>query len=89
MKKEKYMFDTAYTSVLKRAIKTLFYVQEALDLHWIPVQKTWRLNERMYGALTGLNKAETAAKHGDEQVKVCMMECLFTVNQHEKMLPSD
>jgi len=63
-------FDVAYTSVLKRAIKTLFLVQEELDLHWIPVHRNWRLNERMYGALTGLNKSETAAKHGEEQVKV-------------------
>lgn len=60
----------AFTSVLKRAIKTLFLIQEELDLHWIPVQKTWRLNERMYGGLQGLNKSETAAKHGEDQVKV-------------------
>jgi 2,3-bisphosphoglycerate-dependent phosphoglycerate mutase len=60
----------AYTSVLKRAIKTLFLIQEELDLHWIPVTKTWRLNERMYGGLQGLNKSETAAKHGEDQVKI-------------------
>ena len=64
-------FDIAYTSVLKRAIKTLFLLQEALDLHWIPVVRHWRLNERHYGALQGLNKSETAAKHGEAQVKVC------------------
>ncbi|TPP62949.1 Phosphoglycerate mutase [Fasciola gigantica] len=63
-------FDVAYTSVLKRAIKTLQYVLDELDLNWIPVIKCWRLNERMYGALQGLNKAETAEKHGEEQVKI-------------------
>lgn len=63
-------FDIAFTSVLKRAIKTLFYIQDGLDLHWIPVRRHWRLNERMYGALQGLNKSETAQKHGEEQVKV-------------------
>lgn len=63
-------FDIAFTSVLKRAIKTLFYVQEGTDLHWVPVIRDWRLNERMYGTLQGLNKAETAAKHGEEQVQI-------------------
>jgi 2,3-bisphosphoglycerate-dependent phosphoglycerate mutase len=63
-------FDVAYTSLLKRAIKTLWIVMEELDLLWIPVHRNWRLNERMYGALQGLNKAETAAKHGEEQVKI-------------------
>ncbi|CAD5124102.1 DgyrCDS12404 [Dimorphilus gyrociliatus] len=63
-------FDVAFTSVLKRAIKTLFHIQEGLDLHWIPVQRSWRLNERMYGALQGLNKSETAAKHGEKQVQI-------------------
>src|SRR5262249_23666348 len=58
----------AYTSVLKRAIKTLWLVLEELDLMWIPVHRSWRINERMYGALQGLNKAETAARHGDKQV---------------------
>jgi 2,3-bisphosphoglycerate-dependent phosphoglycerate mutase len=70
LKEKGFTFDLAYTSVLKRAIKTLFYIQDEMDLHWIPVVRDWRLNERMYGALTGLNKAETAAKHGEEQVKV-------------------
>nr|CDS33978.1 phosphoglycerate mutase [Hymenolepis microstoma] len=63
-------FDVAYTSVLKRAIKTLNAVLEVNDLHWIPVHKSWRLNERMYGGLQGLNKSETAAKHGEAQVKI-------------------
>jgi 2,3-bisphosphoglycerate-dependent phosphoglycerate mutase len=70
LKAKGYTFDIAYTSVLKRAIKTLFYIQDEMNLLWNPVVKDWRLNERMYGALTGLNKAETAAKHGEEQVKV-------------------
>jgi 2,3-bisphosphoglycerate-dependent phosphoglycerate mutase len=61
-------FDLAYTSVLKRAIRTLWIVMDEMDLMWIPVYRTWRLNERHYGALQGLNKAETAAKYGEEQV---------------------
>ena len=64
------MFDLAYTSVLKRAIRTLVIALDALDLLWIPVTKDWRLNERHYGALQGLNKAETAAKHGEAQTKI-------------------
>jgi 2,3-bisphosphoglycerate-dependent phosphoglycerate mutase len=63
-----YSFDVAFTSVLKRAIKTLWIVLEDLDQMWIPVHRSWRVNERMYGALQGLNKAETAEKHGEEQV---------------------
>ncbi|HEX7901656.1 MAG TPA: 2,3-diphosphoglycerate-dependent phosphoglycerate mutase [Planctomycetota bacterium] len=63
-------FDQAYTSLLRRAISTLHFALDGLDLHWIPVQRSWRLNERHYGALQGLNKAETAAKHGDDQVKI-------------------
>lgn len=70
LKKEGYAFDVAYTSVLKRAIRTLWTVLDGLDLMWIPVHHTWRLNERHYGALQGLNKAETAAKFGDDQVKI-------------------
>ncbi|MEY4616257.1 MAG: hypothetical protein RJB66_1217 [Pseudomonadota bacterium] len=70
LKKEGFHFDVAYTSVLKRALRTCWLVLEEMDLLWIPVNKTWRLNERHYGALQGLNKAETAAKHGDEQVKI-------------------
>lgn len=65
-----YDFDIAYTSVLKRAIRTLWHAQEAMDRLWIPVVHSWRLNERHYGALAGLNKAETAAKYGDEQVHI-------------------
>jgi 2,3-bisphosphoglycerate-dependent phosphoglycerate mutase len=65
-----YIFDAAFTSVLKRAIRTLWIVLDAMDLMWIPVAKDWRLNERHYGGLQGLNKAETAAKHGDAQVLI-------------------
>ncbi len=70
LKEEGFSFDIAYTSVLKRAIRTLWYVLDGMDLMWIPVFRDWRLNERHYGALQGLNKAETAAKYGDEQVKI-------------------
>jgi len=65
-----YVFDVAFTSVLKRAIRTLWIALDELDLLWIPVTKDWRLNERHYGALQGLNKAETAAKHGEQQIKI-------------------
>jgi 2,3-bisphosphoglycerate-dependent phosphoglycerate mutase len=71
LKQEGYDFDVAYTSVLKRAIKTLWTVLEEMDRMWIPVHHSWRLNERHYGALQGLNKAETAAQYGDAQVKIC------------------
>ncbi len=64
----KYTFDVAFTSVLKRAIQTLWIILEEMDLMWIPVYRSWRLNERHYGALQGLNKSETAAKHGADQV---------------------
>lgn len=70
LKKAGYEFDIAYTSVLRRAIRTLWYIQDEMNLMWIPVVHSWRLNERHYGALTGLNKAETAAKYGDEQVHI-------------------
>jgi 2,3-bisphosphoglycerate-dependent phosphoglycerate mutase len=70
LKKEGYVFDVAFTSVLKRAIKTLWLVLEEMDLMWIPVHRSWRLNERHYGALQGLNKAEMAERHGLEQVKI-------------------
>ena len=70
LKQAGYAFDVAYTSVLKRAIRTLWLVMDELDQMWIPVHRHWRLNERHYGALQGLNKAETAAKYGDEQVLV-------------------
>ena len=65
-----YRFDRAYTSVLTRAIRTLWIALDVLDQMWIPVEKSWRLNERHYGALQGLNKAETAAKHGEAQTKI-------------------
>lgn len=67
---EGYAFDMAYTSVLKRAIRTLWITLDEMDLMWIPVSRSWRLNERHYGALQGLNKSETAEKYGDEQVFV-------------------
>ncbi|MHB8133409.1 MAG: 2,3-diphosphoglycerate-dependent phosphoglycerate mutase [Anaerolineaceae bacterium] len=70
LKQGGYTFDIAYTSVLKRAIRTLWIVLDEMDLMWVPVIRDWRLNERHYGALQGLNKAETAAKYGDEQVKI-------------------
>ena len=70
MKAQGFTFELAYTSVLKRAIRTLWLALDQMDLLWIPVTKSWRLNERHYGALQGLNKAETAAKFGDEQVLV-------------------
>ncbi|MDH3428958.1 MAG: 2,3-diphosphoglycerate-dependent phosphoglycerate mutase [Gammaproteobacteria bacterium] len=65
-----YTFDVAYTSVLKRAIRTLWLMLDEMDRMWIPVVRDWRLNERHYGALQGLNKSETAAKYGDEQVHI-------------------
>jgi 2,3-bisphosphoglycerate-dependent phosphoglycerate mutase len=70
MKAEGFQPDFAFTSVLTRAIRTLWIGLEAIDRVWIPVEKSWRLNERHYGALTGLNKAETAAEHGEDQVKI-------------------
>ena len=70
LKEGGYVFDVAFTSVLKRAIKTLGITLDVLDQLWIPVTKSWRLNERHYGALQGLNKAETAAKHGEAQTKI-------------------
>jgi len=63
-------FDIAFTSVLVRAIRTLWLILDEMQLMWIPVEKHWRLNERHYGALQGLDKAQTAAKHGAEQVKI-------------------
>jgi 2,3-bisphosphoglycerate-dependent phosphoglycerate mutase len=70
LKKEGHTFDVAFTSVLKRAIRTLWTVLDEMDLMWVPVHRDWRLNERHYGALQGLNKAETAAKYGEAQVKI-------------------
>lgn len=70
LKEGGYDFDIAYTSVLKRAIKTLNIIQDVMDRDWLPVVRAWQLNERHYGALQGLNKAETARKYGEEQVKI-------------------
>ncbi|HSY46898.1 MAG TPA: 2,3-diphosphoglycerate-dependent phosphoglycerate mutase [Steroidobacteraceae bacterium] len=70
LKEGDYTFDLAYTSLLKRAIRTLWISLDTLDQLWIPVRKSWRLNERHYGALQGLNKAEIAAKHGEAQTKI-------------------
>ncbi len=70
LREDGYVFDLAYTSVLKRAIRTLWVVLDELDQMWIPVEKTWRLNERHYGALQGLNKAEMAVRFGEEQVRI-------------------
>ncbi|MBL7101794.1 MAG: 2,3-diphosphoglycerate-dependent phosphoglycerate mutase [Desulfobacteraceae bacterium] len=70
LKKEGYTFDVAFTSVLKRAIRTLWIALDEMDLMWVPVYRDWRLNERHYGALQGLNKAETAERHGEAQVLV-------------------
>jgi 2,3-bisphosphoglycerate-dependent phosphoglycerate mutase len=70
LQQDGFTFDIAYTSVLKRAVRTLWIVLDELDLMWLPVIRSWRLNERHYGALQGLNKAETAAKHGEEQTNI-------------------
>ncbi len=70
LKEKGFNFDIAYTSVLKRALRTLWLTLDEMDLLWIPVEKSWRLNERHYGALQGLNKAETAAAHGEEKVLI-------------------
>ena len=70
LKAEGIPFDIAFTSVLKRAIRTLWLTLDELDMMWLPVERSWRLNERHYGALQGLNKAETAARHGEAQVKI-------------------
>jgi 2,3-bisphosphoglycerate-dependent phosphoglycerate mutase len=70
LKHEGYTFDRAYVSVLKRALRTLWMILDELDELWIPVERSWKLNERHYGSLQGLNKGETAAKFGDDQVKV-------------------
>ena len=70
LKKEGFVFDVAFTSVLKRAIRTLWITLDRMDLMWIPVYNSWRLNEKHYGALQGLNKSETAAKYGEDQVLI-------------------
>jgi len=86
LRQEGFAFDIAYTSVLRRAIRTLWITLEALDLMWLPVVHSWRLNERHYGALQGLNKAETAAKFGEQQVQ--QWRRAYAVAP-EPMLPSD
>ena len=70
LKENHFTFDRAYTSVLKRAIRTLWITLDEMDLMWIPVERAWQLNERHYGALQGLNKSETASKYGEEQVRI-------------------
>ena len=70
LKQDGFVFDVSFTSVLKRAIRTLWIVLDEMDLMWIPIHHSWKLNERHYGALQGLNKAETATKYGDEQVHI-------------------
>lgn len=70
LKNEGFTFDKAFTSLQKRAIRTLWMTMDEMDLMWIPVERTWKLNERFYGGLTGMNKAETAKKYGDEQVLI-------------------
>ena len=70
MKEKGFLFDKAYTSYLKRAVKTLNFALDQMDQDWIPVEKSWRLNEKHYGALQGLNKSETAAKYGEDQVLI-------------------
>lgn len=70
LKENNFTFDCAYTSLLKRAIRTLWITLDEMDLMWIPIEHAWELNERHYGALQGLNKSETAAKYGEEQVKI-------------------
>jgi len=75
LQKEGYTFDIAFTSVLKRAIRTLWIALDQMDLMWIPVKCEWRLNERHYGALQGLNKMQTAQQYGEEQVKIWRRSC--------------
>jgi len=70
LKKEGFTFDIAFTSLQKRAIRTLWIIMDEMDLLWAPVIRDWRLNERHYGALQGMNKSETAAKYGEDQVKI-------------------
>ena len=90
LKKEGYTFDVAFTSVLKRAIRTLWVVLDEMDLMWIPVYRSWRLNERHYGALQGLNKTETAQKYGEEQVQIWRRSydiCPPALNKKDKRYP--
>ena len=87
LRNEGYIFDLAYTSYLKRAIHTLWKVLDRLDLNWVPVVKTWHLNERHYGVLQGLNKAETTEKYGMEQVN--LWRCGFDVRPPELSTDDD
>jgi 2,3-bisphosphoglycerate-dependent phosphoglycerate mutase len=87
LKEQGFKFDMVYTSYLKRAIKTMNNVLEEMDLLWIPVEKSWRLNEKHYGMLQGLNKAETAAKYGDEQVKIWRRSYDIAPNPQEGSSP--
>lgn len=85
-----YTFDVAYTSVLKRAIRTLWIILSEMDLMWIPIHNSWQLNERHYGALQGLNKAETAAEHGEEQVHIWRRSydiCPPSLDRSDKRFP--
>lgn len=86
LKKEGFSFDFAYTSVLKRAIHTLWNILDQVNQQWLPVEKSWKLNERHYGALQGLDKAETAAKYGDEQVKLWRRGFAITPPALEKVM---
>ena len=81
-------FDVAYTSVLKRAVRTLWGILGEMGLEWLPVHRLWRLNERSYGALQGMNKAETAAQHGEAQVKVRRV-CVLGGSRELRLLLSD
>lgn len=90
LKQEGYEFDVAFTSVLKRAIRTLWIVLDEMDLMWIPVDRSWRLNERHYGALQGLNKSEMAAKYGEEQVHIWRRSysiCPPALNKDDERFP--
>lgn len=84
LKEKGVQFDVAYTSVLKRAIQTLWHVLEETDQVWLPVHRRWRLNERMYGALQGLNKSETAAKHGEDQVCLSISVSYSFTRSHQR-----
>lgn len=87
LKEKGFVFEKAYTSYLKRAIKTLNIVLDRMDLDWIAVEKTWRLNEKHYGALQGLNKGETAEKYGEEQVKSGAAVTTLLLRLYGKTIP--
>ncbi|MGA9853284.1 MAG: 2,3-diphosphoglycerate-dependent phosphoglycerate mutase [Gammaproteobacteria bacterium] len=91
LKEAGFTFDAAYTSLLKRAVRTLWTVLDDMDLMWIPVEKDWRLNERHYGALQGLNKSETAKKYGEDQVKIWRRSYAIrppALDEHDKRHPN-